>query len=249
MTIVVRSLHQPVERVLHQPLAFGVERRGRFVEQQQGRVAQQRAGDRDALALPARQARAAFAHEGVEPFGSARRKSSALASRAACHSCVFARVPIAVAQIVARGGGEDDGLLRHHRDPLADVGRVGVAQVDAVEQHAAGLRIVEALGELEDRRLARARRADDRKPLARLHGEAEIVERRGFGPRRIMEGDVLERQLAARRLGQLHGLGGRADVGLGIEQLARAARTRRRRAAGRHRLRTNCRTRRRASPP
>ena len=65
-------LHQPVEGVLDQALAFGVERGGRFVEQQQGRVAQQRAGDRDALALPAREARSAFAHESIEPFAEAR---------------------------------------------------------------------------------------------------------------------------------------------------------------------------------
>jgi hypothetical protein len=77
------SLHQPLERLLHQPLAFGVERAGRLVEQQDRRVAQQRAGDRDALALPAREPRPALAEEGVEPCGSARRKSSALAARAA----------------------------------------------------------------------------------------------------------------------------------------------------------------------
>ena len=63
MTIVVRSVDQPLERALDQPLAFRVERRGRLVEQQQRRVAQQRAGDGDALALAARQARAAFADD------------------------------------------------------------------------------------------------------------------------------------------------------------------------------------------
>ena len=45
---------------------------------------------------------------------------------------LVARVPIAVAQIVARAGGEDHRVLRHHRDALADVGRIGVAEVDAV---------------------------------------------------------------------------------------------------------------------
>ena len=70
MTIVVRPRHQPLERVLDQRLAFGVERAGRFVEQQQRRVAaEQGAGDGDALALAARQPRAAFAHEGVEAVG------------------------------------------------------------------------------------------------------------------------------------------------------------------------------------
>ena len=61
MTIVVRPLHQPLQRLLHQRLAFGVERRGRLVEQQDRRVAQDGAGDRDALALAARQRHAALA--------------------------------------------------------------------------------------------------------------------------------------------------------------------------------------------
>ena len=137
MTIVVRSLHQPVERVLHQPLAFGVERRGRFVEQQQGRIAQQRAGDRDALALAARQARAAFAHEGVEPVGQRAQEILGIGVARRLPQLVLARVPIAVAQIVARARGEHHRFLRHHRDALADVGGIGVAKVDAVEQHAA----------------------------------------------------------------------------------------------------------------
>ena len=75
-------LHQPVERVLDQPLAFGVERGGRFVEQQQRRIAQQRAGNGDALALPAGQARAAFAHEGVEAFGKRAQELLGIARRA-----------------------------------------------------------------------------------------------------------------------------------------------------------------------
>ena len=64
-------VHQPLERLLDQPLGFGVERGGRLVEQQDRRVAQQRAGDREALALAARQPRAAFAQEGVEPVAAA----------------------------------------------------------------------------------------------------------------------------------------------------------------------------------
>jgi hypothetical protein len=58
----------------------------------------------------------------------------------------------------------------------------------------ADLRIVEPLGELEDRRLARARRADDGDGLARLDGQAEVEDRRRVGPRRVAEGDVLERE-------------------------------------------------------
>ena len=119
-------LHQPVERVLHQPLALRVEGGGRFVEQQQGRVAQQRAGDGDALALAARQPRPAFAHERVEPVGKRAQEILGIGVARRLPQLVFARVPIAVAQIVARRGGEDHHFLRHHGDALADVGGVGV---------------------------------------------------------------------------------------------------------------------------
>ena len=132
------------------------------------------------------------------------------------------RVPVSVAQIVARRGGEHHRVLRHHRDALADVGGIGVAQVDAVEQDLALLRIVEALGELKDRRLAGARRADHREPLALLHPQAEIVERRDFAPGRVVEGHMLERELAERRLGQRDRPGGRLDIGLGLEQFGQA---------------------------
>ena len=129
------------------------------------------------------------------PSGSARRNSSALASRAACHSCVVARVPIAVAQIVARARGEDHRFLRHHRDALANVGGIGVAQVDAVEQHAPA-----AAGRRSARRAGRwssCPRPTDRRPraaraarTARVKSFSADVSR----PRRIVEGDVLERR-------------------------------------------------------
>jgi hypothetical protein len=65
MTSVVRPCIRPFQRLLHQLLAFGVERRGRLVEQQDRRVAQDGAGDRDALALAARQHDAALADRRV----------------------------------------------------------------------------------------------------------------------------------------------------------------------------------------
>src|SRR3546814_1079705 len=62
--------------------------------------------------------------------------------------------PVAVAQIVARRGGEDHRFLRHHRDARADGGGVGGGQRHAIEADLARLRVVEALGELEEGRLA-----------------------------------------------------------------------------------------------
>jgi hypothetical protein len=95
-----------------------------------------------------------------------------LAASAASQSWLVARVPQAVAEIVARRGGEDDRLLRHESDPRTHFGRIGLAQVDAVEPDRADLRVVEAQGELEQGRLAGARRSDHRQCLAWTDPEA-----------------------------------------------------------------------------
>ena len=58
--------HELDQRLLDAPLGFVVERRRGLVEDQDGRVLEQRARDGDALALAARQQRAAIADRGVE---------------------------------------------------------------------------------------------------------------------------------------------------------------------------------------
>ena len=155
-------LHQPLERVLDQFLAFGVQCAGRLVEQQQRRPAQQGAGDGDALALTARQPGAAFAHEGVEAVRQGAEEGLGIGVARRFPQFVLACVPIAVAEVVASRGGEDHRFLRHHGDAAADVGRIGVTQIDAVDEDAAGSRVVKALGELENGRFAGPRRADHR---------------------------------------------------------------------------------------
>ena len=56
MTSVVRSFVRRCSAACTATLALGIERAGRLVEQQDRRVAQDGAGERDALALAARQA-------------------------------------------------------------------------------------------------------------------------------------------------------------------------------------------------
>ena len=63
--------HQVGQRLLYQHFALGVQMAGGFVENQDGRVLEQRAGDGDALALSAAEARAAIADHGVVAFGQA----------------------------------------------------------------------------------------------------------------------------------------------------------------------------------
>jgi hypothetical protein len=167
MTSVVRVCHQPVERVLDQPFAFGVERARRFVEQQDRRIAQQRAGNGDALALAARKPRAVFAQEGVEPIGQFAQEASALAARAAAQICLVGRLPVAIAQVVARD------RRRTARLPAAPAPCGGARRRDRPTVSGTpsslivpDLRIVKPLGQLEQGGLLPAPK-DRRSPLSR----------------------------------------------------------------------------------
>ena len=75
--------HQPLQRHLHLRLALGVERAGGLVEQQDRRVLQEGPGDRDALALAARQPQARLADRGVVALGQGHDELVAAAARAA----------------------------------------------------------------------------------------------------------------------------------------------------------------------
>ena len=66
ITMSVRSGRDGVDRVAHALLVEAVERRGRLVEQQDRGCGQQRPGDREALALAAREHDAALADRGVD---------------------------------------------------------------------------------------------------------------------------------------------------------------------------------------
>ena len=81
-------------------------------------------------------------------------------------------VGIAEADVLLRGQREDRGILRHESDAPPKRRRVDPAEVEAVDAHASAGRIVVAHEEREERRLAGARRADDRHALAAPHAGA-----------------------------------------------------------------------------
>ena len=160
------AAHQPLERLLDQPLALRIERAGRLVEQQQRRVAQDGPRDGDALALPAGQPDALLAQEGREASG--RRSRNSQRRRGLGRGAHL---------VIAWPRAGRSGCCPRHRPRRSPApagrGRCGrgtprveLAQVDAVEQDAAGCGIVEAQQQLEDAGLAGARRADQRHRLA-----------------------------------------------------------------------------------
>ena len=144
-------------------------------------VGHQRAGDRQALFLPARKRDATLAELGVEALRQALDELRGAGLLARAHHGLAARIGPAITHIFEHARGKDDRLLRHHRDQAARLAGIHGRQLDAADAHRAFLRVVKAQKQREHRRLARARRTDERDPLARGDGQAEALERRGRG--------------------------------------------------------------------
>ena len=123
-------------------------------------------------------------------------KSWAWAARAAAIASSGAGFGPAVDQVVADRAAEQERLLEHDADVPPEVAGGQLADVDAVEQHAAGVDVVEPADQVHERRLAAAAAADDADLLAGLDREVDVLEHRPMPL--VAEGDVLEPDLARR---------------------------------------------------
>ena len=131
-----RGVGQVLAHALHDlDLERRVHRRERVVEDQHARVRDERAGERDALALPARHGEATVADDAVEPAELARRPPRRPAVRIASSMRVVVDLaPRAEQQVVAQRRREQQRLLGDDPDRLAQLGRVEVVERDAVER-------------------------------------------------------------------------------------------------------------------
>ena len=164
-----------LEALLEAALGAVVHGAGRLVEHQDRRIEQQRAGDRDRLALAAGQALAALADVQVEAQRMARDEVlDAGDARRAQHRLVVGERR-AERDVVAHRAMEQEHVLQHAADAAAQVGRVDLAQIGAVDQHRALIGLVEPEHQLLDRGLAGADAADQADPLARLDHEGDAA--------------------------------------------------------------------------
>ena len=116
ITSVVRSLRYAVERVLDFLLGVAVERGGRLVEHQDRRRLEDGARDGDALLLAARQLQPALADLGLVALRRNADEAVDLREPRGLLDFGVARLPAAVADVVADGVVEQHGVLRDHAD-------------------------------------------------------------------------------------------------------------------------------------
>ena len=176
-------------------LDLGIERRGRLVQHQDRRVLEERAGERDALPLAARQLDPALAQMRVIAGAALvvlQRQDEIvrLGPRRRRLDLGIGRVGPAVADVVAGRAVEHRGLLRDHRDLAAQALLGDLADVLAADDDAPRLDIVEPQQQRDERRLARARGADDADLLARRDLERDVADA-ALAPA-IAEADIVE---------------------------------------------------------
>ena len=110
----------------------------------------------------------------------------------------FRGVGAAEAQVVLDRAMEQVGVLRHHRDHASHGVGVQAAQILATDLDGAGLWVVQAQQQTDNRGLARTAGADDADPLAGVDAEGKALVRRtptaGIG-----EGHVHRRRWTGRR--------------------------------------------------
>ena len=215
---------EPLQRLLNRSLGLRVHARGRLVQDEDARVVQDRPRDRHALALAARKGVSPLTHHGVIAVlqladevvgvGGPRRRDRLLERRPGQ----------SVPDVLEHGPVKQVRVLQHHPDLAAVVSGLESPQVHAVDPDRAARDVVEARDQVDDRRLASARRSDQTDQLARRHLEAHTTEH--LADAVVGEGDVFERDPAADRL-EPHRARRVADLGLGIEHLEHAVRRRR----------------------
>ena len=122
-----------------------------------------------------------------------------------------------VRDVLPHRAAEEDGVLQHETDLVADALQLVIADVDAVDQDAAGGRIVEARDEAHHRRFSRSGGAHDADELARADGEAHALQHRARGI--VREGDAIELDRSLEPSG-LYGIRPFRDAHVDVENAA-----------------------------
>src|SRR3954471_4397269 len=158
----------------HSAARAGVERARGLVGEHDARLSDKRPGNRDTLLLAARELRRAVAAALLEPDAA----EDVVDDRAGQAGAGEPRRERDV--LLGREGGEQGEGLEDEPDAFAAQARerpfVEAAELLLVEPHATLRRPVQPGGELQQRRLAGARRPHDRGERAAGHGERDAVE-------------------------------------------------------------------------
>mmetsp|Transcript_9115 Transcript_9115/g.27077 ORF Transcript_9115/g.27077 Transcript_9115/m.27077 type:complete len:361 (+) Transcript_9115:155-1237(+) len=183
--------HDTVQRRLHHPLPGRIQRRRRLVQQQHRRLANDGASNRHPLLLAARKHASAETHlRGVAVGKAVHHKAVRVRRPRRLLDLVLRGALLAVGNVLRDGALEEHRLLPHQPKVGAEPAQVERADVDTVEGDRAALRVVEALEQRDESRLAAAGRAAQRHRLPRADREGVAVANGEVGAGGVRKDDV-----------------------------------------------------------
>src|SRR5262245_10307636 len=199
-------------------LGLVVEGAGGLVEDQDAGIPDQRPGDGDSLPLAAREGRSPLPDERVVPIG---KLADELVGAGECRRSdhvLQGRSGVRQGDVRADGAVEEKALLGHHADLAPEPFGLDEGDVDAVHEHPAALRKVQALDETCHRALAASGASGEPDDLTGRHLERDAAE--NFrAVEAIAEGHRLERHTAHEPAGS--GAARSAGLGWSVEHIAK----------------------------
>ncbi len=200
---------QGAHRLLHQHLSAGVDRARRLVEDEHAGLCEERPGDREQLLLARADVRALVVEHRVVAVGQRVHETVDIRRPGRLEDLPFGRIRPPVGDVLPDRAAEQPRVLKNHPHPAPQVVPRHRRDVDTVERDATGVDLVEPHHQVDERGLARARRAHDRDRLAGLGDQREVLDQRRLLD--VPERDVLELEAALRshrtlRRGRVRGL-------------------------------------------
>ena len=195
----------------------GVAGAGAVVEYEDTGFLQQRPGDAEALLLPTGDIRATLLDAGVVALRHLVDELIGAGHAAGFLALLKGGVGIAPAEVVEDGAGEEHVFLEDDGDGVAKGVEVVLAHVATAYHDTALGDVVETAHEVDERRFAATRSADDADGLARLDVEGDVLYGVFAAARLVGEIDVVEIHAA---IGDFrHRVLGVDDVGLLVDDL------------------------------
>src|SRR5712692_7382510 len=136
--------HEALHRFQNRALGFEVDRAGGLVKQKNRGILQEGAGQRNALALSARKAHAAFTDPSLVAVGQANDEIVGIRELRRLYNLILRGFGTSIGNVFPDAGRAQDRLLENYSELVPQVRELVIAQVHTVQKDLARDRIVEA---------------------------------------------------------------------------------------------------------
>mmetsp|Transcript_20946 Transcript_20946/g.65401 ORF Transcript_20946/g.65401 Transcript_20946/m.65401 type:complete len:487 (+) Transcript_20946:20-1480(+) len=184
-----------VQGCLHHALSLGVQGARGLVQQHDRGLADDGAGDGQALLLAAAELRPALTDLRRVALWQRAYEAISVGGPGSFLALLLRGALAAIGDVLADAAGEEHGLLLHQGHLPSQPRKVQAADVVAVQEHRAGVGVVEALQQGYDRAFAGAAGAAEGYSGAGLDLQVKVCEDRNIWTRRVSKGHVGELDL------------------------------------------------------